>query len=279
MIKANKIKKKYPEFELDLDLEIKDDTITAILGTNGAGKTTFFKSVLGLIHLDEGSISIDGVPVDSLSPREKENIGVVFSDSIVNAYLPIKDVRQILKASYTRFDAAMFDELVDRFHLPKQSKIKSFSTGEKAKFKLICALTHDANLLILDEPTSGLDVIVREELLDMLRVFMEKPGRSIVISSHISSDLEHLCDEFYILHEGKIILHETMDALDQYAILKIKDGQALDDAYALRKTKTPYGWAVLTNQKQYYIDNFPQIVVEPASMDDVFTMVVQGETI
>lgn len=279
MIKIDNIKKKYPEFELDLDMEIGDNTITAILGTNGAGKTTLFKSILGLIHVDQGSIAIDGTPVDSLPPSFKEKIGVVFPDSIVNEYLPIKDVQKIMKASYPHFDQARFEKLIDQFHLPKKSKIRSFSTGEKAKFKLICALTHEADLLILDEPTSGLDVIVREEILDMLRGFMKEEGHSIVISSHISSDLEHLCDDFYIIHDGTIRMHETMDRMDNYGVLKAGSLDEIDKSYALKALKTSYGWSVLTDQKQYYIDNFPHLVIEPASMDDVFSIVVQGESL
>lgn len=279
MIKVDKIKKRYPEFELDLDMEIGDDTITAILGTNGAGKTTLFKSILGLVHLDQGTITINNVPIENLTPALKEKIGVVFPDSIVNEYLSITEIQKILKASYSQFDEALFSKLVNKFRLPKKGKIRSFSTGEKAKFKLICALTHNADLLILDEPTSGLDVIVREEILDMLRDFMKEEGHSIVISSHISSDLEHLCDDFYILNEGTIQFHESMDRMDNYAIMKLSSLDEIDHTYLLKGLKTPYGWSVLTDQKQYYIDNFPSLVIEPASMDDIFSMVVQGETL
>ncbi|EOS61117.1 hypothetical protein C815_00682 [Firmicutes bacterium M10-2] len=279
MIKVDNIKKRYPEFELDLDMEIGDNTITAILGTNGAGKTTLFKSMLGLIHLDQGTIMINGTPVENLTSSLKEKIGVIFPDSIVNEYLSIKEVQKILKASYSRFDETLFSELIDKFHLPQKGKIRSFSTGEKAKFKLICALTHKADLLILDEPTSGLDVIVREEILDMLRDFMKEEGHSIVISSHISSDLEHLCDDFYILNKGTICFHESMDHIDNYAILKASSLDGIDHSYFFKGIKTPYGWSVLTNQKQYYVDNFPNLIIEPATMDDIFSIVVQGETL
>lgn len=153
----------------------------------------------------------------------------------------------------------------------------------KAKLKILAAVSHDAQLLILDEPTAGLDVIARDELLDLLREFMEqKEDRSILISSHISDDLESLCDDLYMIHGGKIILHEDTDLLlSDYAVLKAEEAQfrRLDRQYLLRWKKEPYGYSCLTNQKQYYLENYPDVAIEQGSIDRVITMMIRGEKI
>ena len=151
----------------------------------------------------------------------------------------------------------------------------------KAKLNLIIALTHQAEFLMLDEPTAGLDVGARERMLDILREYMEEePERSILISSHISSDLEHLCDDIYVIHKGKIVLHEAMDTiLEKYAVLKVSEDQyqAVDKRYLLKEKKEFFGVACLTNEKQYYIENYPEIVVESGSLDQVILMLTGGE--
>ena len=132
----------------------------------------------------------------------------------------------------------------------------------------------------MDEPTAGLDVMVREEILDLLREFMIPGDRSILISSHISSDLEHLCDDIYVIHKGKIVLHEAMDTiLEKYAVLKVSEEQyqAVDKRYLLKEKKEVFGIACLTNEKQYYIENYPEIVVESGSLDQVILMLTGGE--
>ena len=150
----------------------------------------------------------------------------------------------------------------------------------KAKLKVLVAVSHRAKLLIMDEPTAGLDVIARDELLEMLREFMEKDeSLSILISSHISSDLESLCDDLYMIHQGRIILHEDTDVLlSDYALLKVDDQQysMLDKQFILRSKRETYGYSCLTNQKQYYMENYPKIVVEKGSIDELITMMVRG---
>lgn len=182
---------------------------------------------------------------------------------------------------YRNFDDSFFMEQVNRVQLPFNKKIKDFSTGMKAKLKVLVAISHNAKLLILDEPTAGLDVIARDELLEMLREFMEKDEeRSILISSHISSDLETLCDDLYMIHEGTIILHEDTDVLlSDYALLKVEAEQysKLDKQFILRSKKETYGYSCLTNQKQYYMDNYPKIAVEKGTIDEVITMMIRGQ--
>ena len=149
----------------------------------------------------------------------------------------------------------------------------------KAKLNLVVALTHQAEFLMLDEPTAGLDVGARERMLDILREYMEEePERRILISSHISSDLEHLCDDIYVIHQGKIVLHEMDTILEKYAVLKVSEEQyqEVDKRYLLKEKKEIFGIACLTNEKQYYIENYPEIVVESGSLDQVILMLTGG---
>lgn len=281
MLKVQQLKKEYPLFSLECSLTVKAGCITGLIGQNGAGKSTTFKAILGLIYKDDGHITLFDKNIKDLTISDKEKVGVVLSDSGFSGYLTIQDIIPILKQMYHQFDDQFFNEQVQRFQLPTNKIIKDFSTGMKAKLKVLVAISHHAKLLVLDEPTAGLDVIARDELLDMLREFMEKDEeRAILISSHISSDLENLCDDLYMIHEGQVILHEDTDVLlSDYALLKVNHDQYqdLDKQFILRFKKENYGYSCLTNQKQYYMENYPQLTIEKGTIDNVITMMIRGE--
>lgn len=280
MLKIEHLKKTYDNFSLDCSLEVRKGCITGLIGQNGAGKSTTFKAILGLISIDSGNITVLGKDIKKFTTKDKEELGIVLSDSGFSGYLRIKDIIPILQNMYEKFDKSFFLEQVQRFQLPLDKKLKDFSTGMKAKLKVLVAISHNAKLLILDEPTAGLDVIARDELLEMLREFMEADEeRSILISSHISSDLETLCDDLYMIHDGKIVLHEDTDVLlSDYALLKVdrKQYEELDKRFILRSKKESYGYSCLTNQKQYYMENYPKIAIEKGTIDEVITMMVRG---
>lgn len=280
MLKIEHLKKTYDNFSLDCSLEVRKGCITGLIGQNGAGKSTTFKAILGLISIDSGNITVLGKDIKKFTTKDKEELGIVLSDSGFSGYLRIKDIIPILQNMYEKFDKSFFLEQVQRFQLPLDKKLKDFSTGMKAKLKVLVAISHNAKLLILDEPTAGLDVIARDELLEMLREFMEADEeRSILISSHISSDLETLCDDLYMIHEGKIVLHEDTDVLlSDYALLKVdrKQYEELDKQFILRSKKESYGYSCLTNQKQYYMENYPKVAIEKGTIDEVITMMVRG---
>lgn len=280
MLKIEHLKKHYKNFSLDCSLNVMPGCVTGLIGQNGAGKSTTFKAVLGLISCDGGTVTVLGKDLKDFKAEDKENLGVALSDSGFSGYLTIKDIIPVLKNLYSNFDYSFFSEQVNRFQLPLDKKIKDFSTGMKAKLKVLVAVSHNAKLLILDEPTAGLDVIARDELLELLREFMEKDEeRSILISSHISGDLESLCDDIYMIHDGKIILHEDTDVLlSDYALLKVDDEQyeKLDKQYILRTKREAYGYSCLTNQKQFYMDNYPKIAIEKGTIDGVITMMIRG---
>lgn len=280
MLKIEHLKKNYENFSLDCSLEVMPGCVTGLIGQNGAGKSTTFKAVLGLISTEGGTINIFGKDIQELETKDKQNLGVVLSDSGFSGYLTINDIIPVLDKLYDNFDKRFFAEQLQRFQLPLNKKIKDFSTGMKVKLKVLTAISHNARLLILDEPTAGLDVIARDEVLEMLREFMEKDEeRSILISSHISSDLESLCDDLYMIHEGKIIMHEDTDILlSDYALLKVdlEQYENLDKQYILRLKEENYGYSCLTDQKKYYVENFPQIAIEKGSIDEVITMMIRG---
>ena len=236
-----------------------------------------------MISIDGGAITLLGKEIENFTAKDKEALGVVLSDSGFSGYLTIRDIVPVLEHLYHKFDKYFFLEQVKKYNLPLNKKIKEFSTGMKAKLKVLVAISHNAKLLILDEPTAGLDVIARDELLEMLREFLEKDEeRSILISSHISTDLEPLCDDFYMIDEGKIIFHEDTDILlSDYALLKVTPQQYtnMDKRYILKYKKEIYGYNCLTNQKQYYLENEPNIAVENGTIDDVITMMSGGAEI
>lgn len=271
------VKKKYKTFELNLSMTLEPGTITGLIGRNGAGKSTTFKAILGLIKLTDGKVLIDGKQPQELKAADKENIGVVLSDSGFSGYMTVKDVIATMAAMYKKFDKADFTTKCEHFNIPMNQKMKEFSTGMKAKLKVLLAMSHGAKLLILDEPTSGLDVVVRNEILDMLREYMEDEENSILISSHISSDLEGLCDDVYFIENGQIIMHEETDTLmDAYGILKVTPEQyeKLAQECILCTKKDKYGYTCLTNQKQYFMENHPDIVIEKSEIDEIITLML-----
>ena len=283
MLKIENLSKQYSTFSLDCSMEVRPGCITGLIGQNGAGKSTTFKAVLGLIHPDGGQIDVLGKKPQDFTSQDKQKLGVVLSDSGFSGYLSVKDVIPILEGLYRSFDRKFFLEQMQKFNLPEDKKIREFSTGMKVKLKVLAAISHDAKLLILDEPTAGLDVIARDELLELLREFMERDGeRSILISSHISTDLETICDDIYMIHDGRIILHEDTDVLlSDYALLKAEEGQyaKLDKRYILRTKRESFGYSCLTNQKQFYAENYPELAVERGAIDEVIKMMIRGDRI
>ena len=283
MLKIEHLQKHYANFALDCSLNVKPGCVTGLIGANGAGKSTTFKAVLGLISTDGGTVQIMGKDLKTFTAKDRQRLGVVLSDSGFSGYLTIRDVLSILNQMYDTFDRKFFLEQTERFQLPMDRPIREFSTGMRAKLKVLAAISHDVRLLLLDEPTAGLDVIARDSLLEMLQDFMERDEeRAILISSHISSDLETLCDDLYMIHQGRVALHEDTDVLlSDYGILKMDEQQfrKLDKEYILRYKREEYGYCCLTNQRQFYMENVPGIVVEKGSVDEVITMMAGGEEV
>ncbi len=281
MISIENLVKKYDGFDLNISMEIPSGKVSGLVGKNGAGKSTTIKSILGLVKPNSGKVVLMGKNVADITARDKQKLGVALSESGFSGYLTVKDVTDIMKNMYEDFNADSFRKLCRKFDLPMDKRIKDFSTGMKAKLRVLTALSHKARLLIMDEPTSGLDVEARNEILDMLRDYLvENEDCSILISSHISSDLEGLCDDIYLIHKGRIILHEDTDKiLSNYGILKM-DGETyekMDRSHILEAKKENYGYRCLSDEKQYYVENYPGIVVENSGIDDLILMLTGGK--
>lgn len=282
MLRLEHVRKQYKDFTLDCSMKVEANCITGLIGANGAGKSTTFKTILGLVKVDGGTVEILGKPVEEITAKDKQKIGVVLADSGFSGYLTVKEITAIMKGMYREFEEEEFIRKCEYFKLPFNKKVKEFSTGMKRKLQVLAAISHKAELLILDEPTAGLDVVARDEVLNMLREYMETDGRAILISSHISSDLENFCDDIYMIDDGKIVLHEETDILTgEYGLLKVSEEQyeKLDKEYILRHKKEDFGYSCLTDQKQFYQENYPDIVVEKGSIDELIMMMIRGERV
>ena len=281
MIQINGLKKKYKDFTLDLTLDLPKGRVSGLVGKNGAGKSTTLKAILGLIQTDEGSVKVFGKDAFNLTSEEKQQLGVALSDSSFSGYLTVDAVKNILKNMYHSFDEDKFLNLSEKMKLPLNKQIKEFSTGMKAKLKVIAALSHKAKLLIMDEPTSGLDVEARNEVLDILREYLAQDDEvSLLISSHISSDLEGLCDDIYLIDEGRLLLHEQTDELlDKYGVIKADDEsfEKLEKDHILAYKKEKFGYSLFTDEKEYYRENYPDLIIENGNIDDLILIMTGGK--
>ena len=225
-LEIKNLSKDYGDFVLeDISLSLPKGTIMGFIGENGAGKSTTIKCILDLIKKDTGEIKLLGNSTP-LSSKEKENIGVVLDADNLPDYVTIVDLNLIMKNIFTQWNSQIYFNYVKKFHLPEKKKVSDFSRGMKMKLAIAIALSHDAKLLILDEATSGLDPIVRDEILDIFLEFIQDEEHSILVSSHITSDLERIADYITYIHEGKIVFCEPKDyLLENYVKVQFTDVQ------------------------------------------------------
>ena len=221
-IRIQNLTKRFEGFALEgVSFAVPRGAVVGFIGENGAGKSTTIKSILGLIRPDGGSVEVFGKDVGSLTKGERGRLGAVLGDGKLPENLTAKDLDGVFRHIFARWDAAAFFAYLDRFALPRGKKIKDFSRGMRQKFALAVALSHGADVLVLDEPTAGLDPVARDEILDILYDFMQDERRSVLISSHIVSDLEKLCDYIAFIHRGRLVFFEEKDALyEKYAVLR-----------------------------------------------------------
>lgn len=281
MIRLNNLQKEYKGFKLNVTMDIPEGRVTGLIGRNGAGKTTTLKSILGLIRPTSGEVTVFGKKPTDLTSDERQQIGVALSESGFSMIFTLEDVIRVLKSCYKDFDEKDFRDKCSAQSLPFDKQIKDFSSGMKAKLRVLVAMSHKAKLLILDEPTAGLDVIARNDILEIIRKYLdEDPMRSIVISSHISSDLEGLCDDIYMISDGKIVLHEDTDVLlGNYGLIKMSSEEfgSLDKKYIVASHEDRFSVTCLTSEKQFYVENYPKLVIENAHIDDIIVLMLGGE--
>lgn len=282
VIEIRNLQKKYDKkFELGkIDIDIPGGMIVGLIGENGAGKTTLIKSILNIIKIDEGEIKIFGK--DYKKEEIKENIGVVLDNVFFPEVLNAKDINSSMKSIYKNWDSKLYFSYLEEFNLPTNKPIKSLSKGMRKKLEIITSLAHKPKLLILDEPTSGLDPVVRSEVLDMFLKFIEDDEHSILLSTHITSDLEHIADKIIFINDGKKVLEETRDEImDNYAVLKCDidyfSNIEKEDILTYRKTK--YAYEILVNNKEKISKKYEQSIVDKITLEDLMVLIIKGERV
>lgn len=274
------ISKTYTDFKLDrVSIRVPKGAIMGFIGENGAGKTTTIKAILNLIEPEEGDIFVFGRDMKVFEKENKEDIGVVLSESSFPENMNIDHIHKVMDHIYKRWDKDLFYEYVSTYQLPKQKRIKDFSKGMRMKLAIACALAHHPKLLILDEATSGLDPIVRDEILEEFMNFIQDEEHSILLSSHITSDIEKVADYITFIHNGKIILSEAKDELlESYGILKASEEQFAqlnrDDYVSYRKSS--FSMDVMIKNREAIRRQFKNAVIDPASLEDIMLFTVKG---
>ena len=274
-LEIKNLTKSYPGFTLDnLNLTLPSGCIMGLIGENGAGKSTTIKLILDMIHKDSGSITILGKDNTDGIELTKEDIGVVMDEVGIPECLTVKQVGKVMKNTFRNWDDAEYTRLVQKLALPDKKQFKEFSRGMKMKLGIAIALSHDAKLLILDEATAGLDPVVRDEVVEMLSDFTRDENHSILISSHIVSDLEKLCDYVAFLHKGKLLLCEEKDQLlSEYGLIHCtaEELQSIPSCAIKYKKENPYGVELMVQRSA-----IPSGVnVSPISIEELFVFMVK----
>lgn len=263
--------KQYNDFALNqVDLIVPTGTIVGFVGENGAGKTTTLKAILGAIHPDSGTIQILGN--STLTPTEKAQIGVVFEDSFFYETLTAKQINTIMASIQPNWDSTEFFRLIQSFQLPTQKTIKDMSKGMRMKIRLATALAHHPKLLILDEATNGLDPVVRGEVLDFLRDYIQNESNSVLISSHITSDLEKIADSIAYIHQGRMLFQmDTVTLLEHYGIVRCSESQLtqIPQSIKVATRKNSITCETLVSDASQVRQILPDAAIDRASIDEI----------
>ena len=271
--------KTYQDFVLDhVSFTVPSGSIVGLIGENGAGKSTTINAALGLIQKEDGVVSI--LDREELDGEVKEQVGVVFDGSNYPEILSPRKLNRVMKNIYRTWDEQAYLHLLKQFSLPADKQIRQFSKGMKMKLAISAAFSHHSRLLVLDEATSGLDPVVRDDILDMLLDFVQDEEHSILVSSHITSDLEKIADYIVFIHEGKVVFEKPKDELtEQYGILKCGAAQfdALDKSDIISYRKMDYEWQILVSDRERMQKKYPKALVVPATIDEIMLLYVKGE--
>ena len=281
ILEIKNLSKKYNGFELrNVNIELPKGIIMGFIGENGAGKTTTIKSILNIINRDSGEIKIFGLDNKENERKIKEDIGVVLDDSFLSEYLNPSDINKIMKNIYKDWDEKLYFKYIEDFKLPKEKISKEYSSGMKMKLKIAVALAHHPRLLILDEPTSGLDPVARNEILDIFQEFIQDEEHGIFVSSHITSDLEHIADYITFINNGEIIFTKTRDELlENYGIVKCSEEQfkKIDKKDYIKYKKNRYEYDVLIEDKYEFKKKYDISVIDKPSLEDIMLIYIKGE--
>lgn len=278
-IEVQNLTKKYDGFLLDnISFQIPYGAITGFVGENGAGKSTTIKAILGLLKRDGGEIKILNHAPDESNSSWKEEIGVVFDDCNYPGDLEIPAIHNMLKLIYQTWDEHKFREYMLRFELPANKKVKEFSKGMKMKLSIAAALSHNSRILILDEATSGLDPVIRSEILDIFREFIEDESHAVFMSSHITSDIEKISDYIMLIHKGRLIFTENKDELIyNYGLVKCSQEQlkSIPEEMIVGMERGNFENRVLVKNKKALEGK--ELIIDRANIEDILVYIVKGE--
>jgi len=281
VIELKNVTKDYGDFKLDnISFSVPEGSVCGFIGQNGAGKTTTINLILDIIKRNAGEICIFGESIDKDSAKLREDIGVVFDEMGFHEFMTGRDINIMMKNIYKNWDETAFFDYLKRFSLPSKKKCGSFSRGMRMKLQIAAALSHHAKLLIMDEPTSGLDPIVRNEMLDIFREFVVAEDHTILLSSHITGDLEKLADEVVFIDGGKIVLSGNKDdILEKHGILKCKKDElsSISESLIVHKEISSYGAEVLVNDRATAAKLYPDMIIEPAALEQIMIHYVSGK--
>lgn len=280
-IEIKNLSKEYRDFSLkNLSLNVPQGTVLGLVGENGAGKSTLLQSLLGLIRADYEEIKILGKQLKNQEKEIREDIAVIFDVSHYNLEYTPAFIGKMLKKVYRNWDMEKYGAYLSRFGLPADKKLKKFSKGMKMKLEFAIAFSHKPRLLILDEATSGLDPVFRDEILELIREFTEEEDHTVVMSSHITSDLDKVADYIAFLHEGKLQFVKSYDELqNDYGVLHCGKEffESLREEDIVSFKKEPYEYKVLVRNRNGILSVFPDLEMEKASVEDIMLMYVKGE--
>lgn len=281
ILEIKNLSKKYDGFELkNVNIELPKGMIMGFIGENGAGKTTTIKALLNIINRDSGEIKIFGLENKENERKIKEDIGVVLDDSFLSEYLNPSDINKIMKNIYKNWDEKLYFKYIENFKLPKEKMSKEYSSGMKMKLKIAVALAHHPKLLILDEPTSGLDPVARNEILDIFQEFIQDEEHGIFVSSHITSDLEHIADYITFINNGEIVISKTRDELlEKYGIVKCSKAEfeKIDKKDYLKFKKNRYDYEILVENKLEFKRKYDIQTIDKPTIEDVMIIYIKGE--
>lgn len=282
VIEVKNVTKDYGDFKIDnISFAVPEGSVCGFIGQNGAGKTTTIKAILDVINVDAGEIFVFGQDVKINSARLREDIGVVFDEMGFHEFMTGKDINIMMKNIYKNWDENVFFEYLKKFSLPSKKPCGDFSRGMRMKLQIAVALSHNAKLLIMDEPTSGLDPIVRNEMLQIFREYVIEEDHTILLSSHITGDLEKLADEVVFINGGRIVLAGNKDEiLEKHGLLKCKKDELreISDELIVHTEIETFGVTVLVNDKNACAKLYPQMVIEQASLEDIMLFYVSRAT-
>lgn len=285
ILELQQVSKSFPKSDFMLDqvsFSLPYGTIMGFVGENGAGKTTTIGCILNTVTKDSGTVKLFGREMLDEDTDMREKIGVVYDGDNFPSYWTAKQLSQVMEGLYTQWDQALFQKYLEDFHLPVKQKIKYYSRGMAMKLALAAALSHHPQLLILDEATSGLDPIMRDEMLDVFLEFVQEEDHSILLSSHITSDLEKVADYITFIHNGKLIMTVSKNDLAyHYAVMRCRESQflALDPGDILAYRKRDFQIDVLVSDGKAAQRKYKGVVVDHVSIDEIMLLMVKGERV